>query len=117
MNPTRVTLLPRPTDPVLDPSVDHELQAIVAGASTAETCATDLAAGPWNFDVRPGYGPGSSMGDVIPTSAPRQGELPREYREASEEELASLVGARIARAIGDAVRAEDAEGEDGAGVP
>ena len=44
MNPTRVTLLPRPTDPVLDPSVDHELQAIVAGASTAETCATDLAA-------------------------------------------------------------------------
>lgn len=102
MNPTRVTLLPRPTDPVLDPSVDHELQAIVAGASTAETCATDLAAGPWNFDVRPGYGPGSSMGDVIPTSAPRQGELPREYREASEEELDGRIRA-AKRALGDRV--------------
>ena len=40
------------------------------------------------FDARPGYGPGSSMGDVIPTGSPRQGALPEEYRDASEEELA-----------------------------
>lgn len=71
----------------IDPSVDHALQAIVTGASTDATCSTDLAAGPWDFDARPGYGPGSSMGDVIPTGAPRQGELPAEYRDASEDEL------------------------------
>ncbi|WP_424448791.1 quinolinate synthase NadA [Microbacterium arborescens] len=78
-----LTLAPRP----IDPSVDHGIQAIVAGASTDETCNTDLAAGPWSFDSRPGYGPGSSMGDVIPTGAPRQGELPEYYRTASETEL------------------------------
>ncbi|WJL95960.1 quinolinate synthase NadA [Microbacterium sp. ET2] len=77
----------------IDPSVDHEIQAIVSGRSTTETCATDLSAGPWTFDTRPGYGPGSSMGDVIPTGAPRQGELPLEYREASEAELADRIRA------------------------
>jgi quinolinate synthase len=88
------TLLPVPaTREPADPSVDHEIQAIVAGASTAETCNTDLAAGPWTFDARPGYGPGSSMGDVIPTGAPRQGELPAEYREAGEAELAARIRA------------------------
>ncbi|MFS0867076.1 quinolinate synthase NadA [Microbacterium sp. 179-B 1A2 NHS] len=84
-----LTLQPRP----LDPSVDHGIQAIVAGAATTETCNTDLAAGPWTFDSRPGYGPGSSMGDVIPTGAPRQGQLPEEYREASEIELAARITA------------------------
>ncbi|MFE1663838.1 quinolinate synthase NadA [Microbacterium sp. P02] len=83
MSLTSLTLQPLPRDP----SVDHEIQAIVAGASVAETCNTDLADGPWTFDVRPGYGPGSSMGDVIPTGSPRQGELPASYREASEDEL------------------------------
>ena len=89
MSATSLTLPPLP----VDPSVDHEIQAIVAGASTAETCNTDLAAGPWNFDDRPGYGPGSSMGDVIPIGSPRQGELPAEYREASPEELDARVRA------------------------
>jgi len=84
-----LTLRPRPADA----SVDHEIRAIVEGASAARTCSTDLAAGPWTFDARPGYGPGSSMGDVIPTDAPRQGELPRAYREASETELADRIRA------------------------
>ncbi len=87
-----LTLQSRPAEPV-DPSVDHGIQAIVAGASTTETCNTDLAAGPWDFDTRPGYGPGSSMGDVIPTGAPRQGELPAEYREAAEAELHARITA------------------------
>ncbi|TDL43781.1 quinolinate synthase NadA [Microbacterium oleivorans] len=92
MSATPVTLQPRPIDPrPIDPSVDHEIQAIVAGETTAETCNTDLAAGPWTFDTRPGYGPGSSMGDVIPTGAPRQGQLPAEYREADESELAARI--------------------------
>ncbi|WP_217180349.1 quinolinate synthase NadA [Streptomyces sp. AC495_CC817] len=86
----------------LDASVDHQIQAIVAGSSTDATCSTDLAAGPWDFDVRPGYGPGSSMGDVIPTGAPRQGELPAEYREAGEDELDARIRAAKA-ALGDRV--------------
>ncbi|MFI8631658.1 quinolinate synthase NadA [Microbacterium sp. NPDC077663] len=98
MSATPITLQPRP----LDPSVDHEIQAIVAGDLTTETCNTDLAAGPWTFDTRPGYGPGSSMGDVIPTGAPRQGQLPDEYREAGEEELAGRIVAAKA-ALGDRV--------------
>lgn len=99
MSAVNITLQPRPE---LDASVDHAIQAIVAGASTAETCNTDLASGPWDFDIRPGYGPGSSMGDVIPAGSPRQGELPREYREAGEDELAERIRAAKA-ALGDRV--------------
>ncbi len=91
-----------PRSELVDASVDHEIQAIVSGVSDAETCTTDLAAGPWNFDIRPGYGPGSSMGDVIPVGSPRQGELPREYREASENELADRIRAAKAT-LGDRV--------------
>lgn len=88
--------------PALDPSVDHALQAIVSGASLDPTCSTDLAAGPWDFDSRPGYGPGSSMGDVIPVGAPRQGELPAAYREAGEQELDGRIRA-AKHALGDRV--------------
>ncbi|MCR2809745.1 MULTISPECIES: quinolinate synthase NadA [unclassified Microbacterium] len=94
-------LIPQPRS--ADPSVDHTIQAIVTGASTTETCTTELAAGPWNFDSRPGYGPGSSMGDVIPTGSPRQGELPMEYREASAEQLDLRVRAAKAT-LGDRVK-------------
>lgn len=90
MAATPLTLQPRPA---IDPSVDHTIQAIVAGASTDATCTTDLAVGPWDFDTRPGYGPGSSMGDVIPAGAPRQGELPQEYRDASDDELDARIRA------------------------
>lgn len=99
MSATPLTLQPRPA---IDPSVDHAIQAIVSGASTDATCTTDLAVGPWDFDTRPGYGPGSSMGDVIPTGAPRQGELPQEYREASDDELDARVRAAKAT-LGDRV--------------
>ena len=99
MSAVNITLQPRPE---LDASVDHAIQAIVAGTSAAETCNTDLASGPWDFDIRPGYSPGSSMGDVIPTGSPRQGELPREYREAGEDELADRIRAAKAT-LGDRV--------------
>ena len=134
MSATILTLQPRPADP----SVDHAIQAIVTGASTAETCNTDLAAGPWNFDDRPGYGPGSSMGDVIPTGSPRQGELPGEYREASPEELDARIRAakanlggrvmilghhyqreemiRFADYVGDSFKLADAAGAPGSRV-
>ncbi|MDQ1076536.1 MULTISPECIES: quinolinate synthase NadA [Microbacterium] len=99
MAATLITLQPRPA---IDPSVDHAIQAIVSGASTDATCTTDLAVGPWDFDTRPGYGPGSSMGDVIPTGSPRQGELPAEYREASDDELDERIRAAKAT-LGDRV--------------
>ncbi|GHF26182.1 quinolinate synthase NadA [Pseudolysinimonas yzui] len=67
-----------------------------------EACSTDLAKGPWEFDVTPGYGPGSSMGDVIPTGAPRQGELPAAYREADAADLHARIRAAKA-ALGDRV--------------
>jgi quinolinate synthase len=91
-------LAPRP----LDPSVDRGIQAIVSGASAGDTCSTDLAASPWTFDTVPGYGPGASMGDVIPTGAPLQGTLPAEYREASEDDLHARIRAAKAT-LGDRV--------------
>lgn len=97
-----ITFVPTPQVPAQDASVDHQIQAIVSGASTDATCTTDLAVGPWDFDTRPGYGPGSSMGDVIPTGAPRQGELPQEYRDAGEEELDARIRAAKAT-LGDRV--------------
>ena len=84
---TTLTLYPRRPNP----SVDHEIQQISQGEAPGSTCSTDLAADPWNFDTHPGYGPGASMGDVIPTGAPRQGELPSEYRDADEAELAERI--------------------------
>ncbi len=86
----------------LDPSVDHKIQLITTGRLAESTCNTDLAAGSVEFDTRPGYGPGSSMGDVIPVGSPRQGELPAEYREASDEELDARIRAAKAT-LGDRV--------------
>jgi quinolinate synthase len=69
-------------------SIDATIQFIRA-TGTGSTCAPELADGPWVFDAlpEPGYGPGASMGDIIPTDAPRQGVLPSEYQRASNEEL------------------------------
>lgn len=97
-----ITAVPTPAVPPRGASVDHAIRSIVSGASDEATCTTDLALGPWDFDSRPGYGPGSSMGDVIPTGSPRQGELPVEYREASEEELDARIRAAKDR-LGDRV--------------
>ncbi|WP_309069330.1 quinolinate synthase, partial [Microbacterium sp.] len=86
----------------IDPSVDRGIRAIAAGVGTGSTCSTDLAAAPWTFDSAPGYGPGASMGDVIPTGSPVQGALPSAYREASEEELHERIRAAKA-ALGERV--------------
>ncbi|MDF1478887.1 quinolinate synthase NadA [Leifsonia sp. H3M29-4] len=80
------------------PSID----TIIANAPGA-TCAPELAEGPWVFDLAaPGYGPGASMGDVIPTGAPRQGALPVEYQRATNEELHERIRA-AKRMLGDRV--------------
>jgi quinolinate synthase len=68
-------------------SVDSTIQRITNGQATGAVCTPDLAQGPWDFDSVPGYGPGSSMGDVIPVGSPRQGALPLEYQRATNEQL------------------------------
>jgi quinolinate synthase len=69
-------------------SVNDRIQLIAAGKSNESTCSPSLAKGPWEFDKgTPGYGPGASMGDVIPTGSPVQGGLPEEYKTATNEEL------------------------------
>ncbi len=79
-------------------TLDETIQLIHIGAepdrrvsSAGSTCNSGLADGPWNFDgpaAGPGsYGPGASLGDFLPDSAPRQGVLPEEYRRASAAEL------------------------------
>ena len=68
-----------------------------------ESCTPELAEGPWTFDLgTPGYGPGASMGDVIPTGSPRQGQLPAEYQRASNDELHDRIRAAKAT-LGDRV--------------
>jgi len=75
-------------------SVDEQIQAIASGASAGETCSPSLAKGPWEFDTQaPSYGPGASLGDVIPVGSPRQGALPDEYKTASNEELHARIRA------------------------
>lgn len=76
------------------PSVDSMIQLIRIGEQQGEarggasTCSSALADGPWTLDAgRPGYGPGASMWDVMPADAPRQGVLPREYRNLTQAEL------------------------------
>ncbi len=75
-------------------SVDERIKLISAGNATGSTCDPGLAKGPWEFDSgTPGYGPGASLGDVIPVGSPRQGSLPDEYKTASVDELHARIRA------------------------
>ncbi|QPZ39616.1 quinolinate synthase NadA [Paramicrobacterium chengjingii] len=82
-------------------SVDLTIRDITA-TSADGVCTTDLLTAPWDVDVSPGYGPGASMDDAIPAATPRQGELPAEYREASNEELDHRIRA-AKKTLGDRV--------------
>jgi quinolinate synthase len=94
---------PPPARPLPGASVDRAIQLISAGATPGATCAPELAQGPWDFDRGPSsYGPGASMGDVIPTGSPRQGALPEAYRLASDAELHDRIRAAKAT-LGDRV--------------
>ncbi len=66
---------------------------LTIAAAPESACDPDLATAPWDFDQVPGYGPGASANDVAPPSAPRQGTLPAEYREAPEDELHARIEA------------------------
>ncbi|MFJ5860399.1 quinolinate synthase NadA [Pseudarthrobacter sp. NPDC092439] len=72
-------------------------QAANSGTAGAGTCSPALAKGPWDFDLAealagaPAYGPGASSGDIAPAATPRQGQLPEEYKQAGDEELARRI--------------------------
>ncbi|WOH17222.1 quinolinate synthase NadA [Paenarthrobacter sp. GOM3] len=63
------------------------------------TCSPALARGPWEYDLaealagEPAYGPGASSSDVAPKATPRQGQLPEEYKKASDAELDARIRA------------------------
>lgn len=67
---------------------------------SSSSCSPDLAQAPWNFDQRPGYGPGSSSADRVPDSAEafvnataRPGQLPVSYQQMSPEDLHARITA------------------------
>jgi quinolinate synthase len=78
-------------------------------AAAASTCSPALARGPWDYDLAealagvPAYGPGASAADVAPASTPRQGQLPEEYKLASDAELDARIRAAKAALGGRAV--------------
>lgn len=75
-------------------SVDTTIRLISRGQLDGATCDPGLVEAPWTFDASaPSYGPGASLADPIPAHAPRQGELPEEYRTASAQELAERIRA------------------------
>ncbi len=72
-------------------------------AAGSTSCDPGLLQNPWVFDsMPPSYGPGASAADPIAQDAPRQGVLPREYREASAAELDLRIRA-AKHALGDRV--------------
>jgi quinolinate synthase len=84
-------------------SIDSTIQRIRSGEAEGSACSPALADAPWTFDLlTPGYGPGSSMGDLIPTGSPRQGQLPEVYRTASNDELDARISA-AKQTLGDRV--------------
>jgi quinolinate synthase len=84
-------------------SVSERIELIARDAKKGSTCSPELKEGPWVFDAQPpSYGPGASMGDVIPVGTPRQGALPEEYRLASNDELHARIRAAKAT-LGDRV--------------
>ena len=68
-------------------------------AAKASTCSPALAKGPWDYDLAealagtPAYGPGASSADVAPPATPRQGQLPEEYKLATDAELDARIRA------------------------
>ncbi len=87
------------------PSVSSTLQLIrigeQQGRADKKTCSKDLVEDPWTFDSDPHtYGPGASVGDVVPSNTPRQSVIPTEYRQASAEDLDLRIRA-AKRALGE----------------
>jgi quinolinate synthase len=68
----------------------------------AQICDPSLTEDSPQLDLQHSYGPGASVDDLIPTDAPRQGTLPREYWQASAAELDLRIRAAL-HELGDRV--------------
>ena len=84
-------------------SAPHRKPIALRATGKVSSCGTELADDPWAIDTKPGYGPGASVEDVIPGTAPRQGPLPERYTSASDEQLDEWITAAKAE-LGDRVR-------------
>ncbi|OFR87519.1 quinolinate synthetase [Micrococcus sp. HMSC067E09] len=73
------------------PSVPVQLTLLPSRPAGTASCTEDLLLPPW--EAGGGYGPGSSMQDRAPSDMPRQGEIPAEYRTASDDELQERIAA------------------------
>jgi quinolinate synthase len=83
------------------PSVAETIQLIQIGEQPADsTCSSALAQDTWEFDDLPTYGPGASVHDSLPATAPHQDTLPPEYRRATREQLDLRIRA-AKRALGE----------------
>lgn len=93
--------------PRVSPSRDEDRRPlgrpIVLRATGSSSCDSGLVRDPWAIDRDPGYGPGASVEDHAPRSAPRQGPLPDRYTQADEEQLERWIIAAKAE-LGDRVR-------------
>jgi quinolinate synthase len=84
----------------------EQAEKAATGSKAGSTCSPALAKGPWDYDLAealagvPAYGPGASSADVAPAATPRQGQLPEEYKLASDAELDARIRAAKA-ALGD----------------
>ncbi|SDD47436.1 quinolinate synthase NadA [Auraticoccus monumenti] len=68
------------------------VQTVIA-ADPEASCDADLAAGPWVFDLTPGYGPGASERDTLPEPVVRPDQLPAAYQRMDEAELHARIRA------------------------
>ncbi len=84
-------------------SAPHRKPIALRATGKVSSCDTELASDPWAIDTKPGYGPGASVEDVVPGTAPRQGPLPERYTRASDEQLDEWITAAKAE-LGDRVR-------------
>jgi quinolinate synthase len=75
----------------------------VITAAPSSSCDADLARGPWDFDLSPGYGPGASELDVIPVPVTRPRQLPTGYQRMSDDELHARIRAAKEKLGGDLV--------------
>lgn len=95
----------RTSEPTIEPTIEQapHRRPIALRATGLSSCDSELADDPWVIDRLPGYGPGASTEDTVPTDAPRQGPLPARYTEASEAEFDRWI-IEAKAALGDRVR-------------
>lgn len=84
-------------------SVANLILTAVNKEKEGSTCGTQLAKEPWETDQNINYGPGASIDDPFPTLAPKQGQIPQKYTDATTEELEEMIRAAKTE-LGDRVK-------------